>query len=393
MDSQETDVETVAGNCRGSDSNSRPLRVVFCWAEVTGYMAACWKMLAQRGSVDLHVIHPQRFWGKVNPFHSDPDLLQGVSNEMFDSERSDSGDWLLEAVLKRRPDVVVICGWIYMPYCQLVCSNKLSSTRVILGMDSPWRGTLKQRLARYRLARLVKRVNLVVTTGNRSDEYARRIGVPAFKLRSGYYGFDHRLFSAASSLRPTESGQWPRRFLFVGRYVPQKDLGTLIDAYSLYSRGVQNPWGLTCCGAGPDGRILRDVPGVTDAGFTQPKDLQSVFARHGVFLLPSRFEPWGVVLGEAAASGLPLICSSACGAGSDMVRPYYNGLVFAPQDVGGLARAMRWMHDHHSELPMMGARSQVLSESYSAEFWAQRWHNYLLETLEQGQVGVVNTLS
>ena len=76
-----------------------------------------------------------------------------------------------------------------------------------------------------------------------------------------------------------------------------------------------------------------------------------------------------------------------------MVRPYYNGLVFAPQDVGGLARAMRWMHDHHSELPMMGARSQVLSESYSAEFWAQRWHNYLLETLEQGQVGVVNTLS
>ena len=61
MDSQETDVETVAGNCRGSDSNSRPLRVVFCWAEVTGYMAACWKMLAQRGSVDLHVIHPQRF--------------------------------------------------------------------------------------------------------------------------------------------------------------------------------------------------------------------------------------------------------------------------------------------------------------------------------------------
>jgi glycosyltransferase involved in cell wall biosynthesis len=223
---------------------------------------------------------------------------------------------------------------------------------------------------------------MVVTTGVRSREYARRIGVPESRIRSGYYGFDFKRFSAVAGNRTLASGKWPRQFLFTGRYVPQKDLRTLIEAYTVYRRSVSNPWGLTCCGAGVDGHLLKDIPGVVDAGFTQPADLPSVFAAHGVFVLPSRFEPWGVVLGEAAASGLPLICTSACGAGDDLVRPYYSGLVVAPQDVAGLSRAMRWMHEHEDELPLMGQRGQLLAEAFSADAWAARWHNYLLEAIQ-----------
>ena len=52
------------------------------------------------------------------------------------------------------------------------------------------------------------------------------------------------------------------------------------------------------------------------------------------------------MLAEAAASGLPLICTTACGAGVDLVRPVFNGLLTGPGDVEGLARAMRWMHEH-----------------------------------------------
>jgi len=44
---------------------------------------------------------------------------------------------------------------------------------------------------------------------------------------------------------------------------------------------------------------------VHDKGFVQPSDLPNIFAQAGVFILPSRYEPWGVVIGEALASGLP----------------------------------------------------------------------------------------
>ena len=93
-----------------------------------------------------------------------------------------------------------------------------------------------------------------------------------------------------------------------------------------------------------------------------------------------------MVIAEAAASGLPIVCTSACGAAVELVRPYYNGLIVAPQDVVGLARAMRWIHDHESDLRIMGYRGQALAEPYSAETWATRWHNYFLEALERSKV-------
>jgi len=181
--------------------------------------------------------------------------------------------------------------------------------------------------------------------------------------------------------------QWPRQFLFAGRYVPAKDLETLIRAYSAYRRRVANPWSLTCAGQGPDGRLLQGVEGVTNIGFAQPAHLPELFAGHGAFVLPSRFEPWGVVLGEAAAAGLPVVCSSACGAAADLVRPYYNGIVVPPGDVDGLSRAMHWIHDHESELRIMGQRGQALAAAFSAQAWAVRWHNYALETVDRAAAG------
>lgn len=356
----------------------RPLRVVFCWAEASGYMAACWRALAGQPGLDVHIIHTERILNRPNPFDVAP-LLQGLSHEMFDTSRPDLDQYLLNAVARRDPDVVVLCGWIYWPYTRLVHAPALKRARILLGMDSPWRGTVAQRFARLRLSRFVSGLDLVVTAGERSAEYARRIGVPAGRIRTGYYGLEYDRFAAAAAGRPAE---WPRRFLFAGRYVPEKDLATLVRAYAAYRNRVSNPWTLTCSGQGPDGRLLKDVPGVTDAGFAQPAQLPAVFANHGAFVLPSRFEPWGVVVGEAAASGLPVVCSSVCGATPDLVRPYYSGIVVTPGDVDGLARAMHWIHDHEPELRLMGERGRSLAAAFSAQAWAVRWHNYMLEAAD-----------
>lgn len=358
------------------------MQVTILWAEVSGYMAACWRALAHRPGLDIHVLHPAKLFGKTNPFHQDSSLLQGISSEQFDSESADVDRLVFQAVANRRPQVLVVCGWFFRPYTRLVHAPQFQRVPLVMGMDTPWRGDWRQRLARFFLSGFLKRVDLVVTAGERSAAYARHLGVPENHLRAGFYGFDWPQFSAVAGNRQTASNAWPRQFLFVGRYVPQKDLPTLMQAYSAYRQSVSQPWGLTCCGAGEAAGCLTGVPGVMDTGFTLPRALPEVFGQHGVFVLPSKFEPWGVVVAEAAASGLPVICTTACGAGTDIVRPYYNGIVVASGDVAGLARAMRWMHEHESELPLMGRRGQALAEAYSAEAWAARWHNYFLELVE-----------
>ena len=355
--------------------DGRRLRVVFCWAEVSGYAAACWRALAERPGVELHVVHIDRAGTAPNPFDVST-LLAGISNTMLDSGAANLDDVMLRAVTERDPDVVVLCGWVFWPYTRLVNAPQLRRARKLLGMDTPWRGTWLQRFARLRLAHFVDGLDLVVTAGERSAEYARRIGVPAQKLRSGYYGFDYGSFAARAAER---NGSWPRRFLFTGRYVRAKDLDTLVRAYQRYRRCVDNPWPLSCRGNGPDAGILAGVEGIVDGGFVQPAELPEVFASHGAFVLPSRFEPWGVVIAEAAAAALPIVCTSACGAAADIVRSYYNGVVVPPEDAGALARAMQWIHDNEAQLPAIGHRGQPLAAAFSADAWAERWHNYILE--------------
>jgi glycosyltransferase involved in cell wall biosynthesis len=356
---------------------ARNLSVVFLWAEVTGYMAACWQQLAATPGVDVHVLHTRKLFDRQNPFDLDP-LLAGVSNQEFSKDTPNITDWLREQVVQRKPDIVVVCGWIFWPYTRLMADPALAAAGVILGMDSPWRGTAIQRLSRWRLRNIVQHSDLVVTAGERSAEYARHMGVSLDKIRGGYYGFDYGRFSPVAEQRMAR-GAWPRQFLFVGRYVPQKDLPTLMAAYAEYRAGVSDPWGLTCCGSGPEGHLLKHQPGVIDAGFTQPDQQPHIFAEHGAFVLASSFEPWGVVLAEAAASGLPLLCTTACGAGVDLVRPQVNGLLTEPGDVAGLARAMRWIHDHEDRLAEMGRHGQQLAGAFSAEAWASRWHHYMID--------------
>lgn len=363
----------------GAARNGRPrnLSVVFCWAEVTGYMAACWQALAARPGIDVHVLHTRKLFQRQNPFDLAP-LLDGVSNQEFSKDTPQITDWLREQIVQRKPDVVVVCGWIFWPYIRLMSDQALEGASMILGMDSPWRGTAIQRLSRWRLRNIVRHSDLVVTAGERSAEYARHMGVEPEKIRSGYYGFDYDRFNPVAERRASLAA-WPRQFLFVGRYVPQKDLPTLMAAYAEYRAGVSEPWGLTCCGSGPDAALLQNRPGVVDAGFTQPDEQPEIFAQHGAFVLASNFEPWGVVLAEAAASGLPLLCTTACGAAADLVRPAVNGLITEPGDVAGLANAMRWMHDHETQLAEMGRRGQQLARGFSAGAWAARWHNYMID--------------
>jgi glycosyltransferase involved in cell wall biosynthesis len=119
--------------------------------------------------------------------------------------------------------------------------------------------------------------------------------------------------------------------------------------------------------------LIENQPGIEVNGWVQPADQPETLARHGVFVLTSWTEAWGIAVAEAMASGLPVICTQAVGAVPDLVRPDHNGLIIPTNDSSALARAMQWMHDHHDRLPEMGRAATQFATPYGATAWADRF--------------------
>jgi glycosyltransferase involved in cell wall biosynthesis len=145
-----------------------------------------------------------------------------------------------------------------------------------------------------------------------------------------------------------------------------------VAAYRAYRETAKDPWPLYCIGTGPLKSLLEGVDGIHDLGFVQPDDLPEKMRNATVFVLPSVHEPWGVVVQEAAASGLALLCSDACGAADHLLDPDRNGLRFSAGDVSGLTAAMMALAGKtREELCSMGRASVELSRRYTPIKWAE----------------------
>lgn len=344
-----------------------PTRVTFLWHSVSGYMAACWRALAKDPSVEVSVIA-----GRANPNFKD-DVVRGLNVSLIPEADLNKPDVIAALTRERRPDVIVICGWFLKGLTALAFNPEFASAKIVMGMDTPRRGTLRQLAGKYLHRKLFQRVSRVVVPGERAFLLARDLGFSDAKIRRGLYGVDHGALAPLLDQRLARPEGWPRRWLFMGRYHPDKDIETLIAAYGRYRAAVQEPWPLTTLGSGEQRALLTGVEGIEDRGFVQPAEQPGVIAEHGVFVLASRYDPWPLVVVEACAAGLPIVCTEACGSSVELVRPYFNGLTCAPENPGSLADAMIWMHRHAEDMPEFGRRSVQLASAYSAQTWARRW--------------------
>ena len=157
----------------------------------------------------------------------------------------------------------------------------------------------------------------------------------------------------------------------------------LVEAYRRYRARRRDPWPLVVCGTGPLAASLAGVEGIEARGFVQPGDLPAVFADATCLVLPSTFEPWGIVVHEAAAAGLAIICSTAVGASSRFLVDGYNGVLVPPGDAKALAAALDIVSDPGTPLATFSGRSSELARQFTPE----RWARYLVDQIVRRRPG------
>ena len=357
------------------------MRFVICWEQIAGYIGAGWRELARQPGVELLVLAGRGGTCDPNAPYDD-DVAGGVPCRLLDRSTLRDPGVIRKEVLSFAPDVVYLSGWSNPAYVKLVYEPRLRPARFVMGMDNPREDTWRQLLGRFRVGRFLRRMDRVIVAGERSWQFAHHLlRVPEHKLSRGLYSIDFDAFATAADIR-RQSDRWPKRFAFVGRYEHTKGLDVLLEAYAAYRRVVNDSWPLACFGKGSLGRLVDLAEGVENRGFVQPRDLPAALGETGAFVLPSRREPWGAVIAEAGAAGLPIVCTESCGAAVDVVRSMYNGMIIPTGHVEALTDSLLWLHNSGNQLPEMGRRSQQLAEPFSARHWAVRWA-YMLRELTQ----------
>lgn len=159
---------------------------------------------------------------------------------------------------------------------------------------------------------------------------------------------------------------------FSGKLIPRKGVDTLIDAVaSLQKEGLAV--GLLIVGDGPLRQALEkrvrslSLKWTVFAGFRNQSHLAASYICMDAFVLPSRFETWGLVLNEAMVFGLPVLATDRVGGSLDLIDHGRNGYVFEMGDIKGLTDALRSIAMSPAARRELGERSEAIVQGYSYE--------------------------
>jgi glycosyltransferase involved in cell wall biosynthesis len=130
------------------------------------------------------------------------------------------------------------------------------------------------------------------------------------------------------------------RFLFVGRLIERKGLDVLLRAFALVDGGE-----LWIAGSGPlHADVLQAAANderIRFLGHVGAEGLADHYAKSDALIVPSHYEPWGLVVHEGLAHGLPVIATDQVGAADDLIESGVNGYVVPAGSVEATAAAMR----------------------------------------------------
>jgi glycosyltransferase involved in cell wall biosynthesis len=276
------------------------------------------------------------------------------------------GRWLvlsrgvLRALRRFRPDAVAVGGWNQPAFWLALAYCRARRVPLLVWIESTARDTRSEArpLALARRA-MVRGAAGAFVPGTASADYARALGVELVELAPN--AIDASVFEQAAVDR---SGRDGCTFLYAGRLDPEKGLDILLEAFR------EVPGELVLVGAGSDEERLRGLA-PDRVRFEGPRDrdeLVRYYADADVFVLPSRSEPWGMVLNEAAAAGLPLVATEESGAAHDLIDG--NGFRVPAGDVAALRGALKRLADDPELRKRFGARSRELAVRFTPEAWA-----------------------
>lgn len=337
------------------------MKILILYIHITGYLESCLKALATNFNAEVTVIHHSQ--SQLSPFkvESHPQISYFPKSE----------DLLKKTEAEIQNFRFVLCaGWLDSDYLKLARMARSADIPVVVGFDNQWIGNSRQIAATVlRRSWIKQHFSAAFVSGERQFVFAQRLGFTYSRISTGYYSADVPLFEKGRIETKHQKNKENKRLVFIGRLVEEKGVLPLFRAFT--SIVENNSWELHFIGEGPLQANLA-APNVFIRPFLQPQELAKELPIFDAFILPSSYEPWGVVVHEAVTAGLPVLASFECGSADWFVIHQYNGLRFFSNE-NEIQSTLRLLFSFEDDiLSKMSERSIKLSNKHNPELWAYK---------------------
>lgn len=345
------------------------MKVVVLMSRLSDYMLNCFISWHEESGVEMHIVRM-----KVDTFAAPFNFGCQISGISLYAREDMSAVEISELVDKERPDLIICFGWFDLAYVAAIKARPVN-TIAVMTMDNQWHNSSRQLLgAVYCRFFLLRHFDFVWVPGTRQYRFARVLGFPEARIRKGLYVANDTNFTP---LYLTIGRAPKKRLVFVGRYIDAKGIRELWEAFELYHTMTDSNLELLCVGTGPLYESQPKHPLITHLGFIQPKDFREILAGGGIFILPSKFEPWGVVVHEFALAGFPLVLSDAVGAADYFLTPE-NGHLIKKVSRESLLEAIAFVDNlDDTSLSKMSAISRAKAVSLTVADWCHQANEFL----------------
>lgn len=367
------------------------LKTVILTEVIAPYRIPVFNALARRAGAALHVIFLAETHPALRQWRVYTDEIR-FSYEVLPSWRWRVGkqDLLLNRGLRSalqaaNPQTILCGGYNYPASWESLWWARRRNVHFVLWTESNQRDRRSgnagvEWLKRY----FVRCCNAFVVPGKSSFAYLQSFGVSEEVIFTAPNAVDNTFFATQAEKVKRDPAAYRERFglpqrfiLFVGRLVPEKGVFDLVEAYAKLDSSLRSEVGLVVAGDGVSRRELaqqakRISPGVVRfSGFAQREDLAGLYALAEALVLPTHSDPWGLVVNEAMACGLPIIVSSVAGCSIELVEDGWNGCIVPPRDSEKLSMAIDCLLRNPELRQTMSAHSSQRISNYSPEACAE----------------------
>lgn len=284
------------------------------------------------------------------------------------------------------PTVVIVAGWASPESFAAIAWARRHHRRIVMMSESQNSDAARSSWRERVKARVVGLCDAALVGGASHREYVVQLGIARKLAFMGYDVVDNAYFaSEAEAARAIETAVrldlgLPDRYLLASaRFIPKKNLTCLITAYSKALKGRSDMPHLVILGDGPERGSVEAtivetglVGRVHLPGFRGYGELPALYGLSEGFVHVSTSEQWGLVINEAAASGVPVVASSACGATASLIVDGVTGFVVDAEREDSIRNGLlRLMDLDASRRATMGLAGQNLMADWGPERFAE----------------------